>query len=208
MWNLTADGKCVNACFAAAALQCLLRTPFVAAAGQHGDSQTCTWLKQLATDFACPSLDPMMTVSPVNAHVVSSLMPSAVPTARGLFPQQDLCDFMHCLLQHDAVSPIANSVFGVSTRVVHHCRKCKSDTRGSGVLSPIFQVSLSDKDQRVAIHDIVKRKLQEAAAHSDLICLCGSHEFSKSVATLAPAGSHLIIAIDRAAESCKIKTGL
>ena len=70
MWNLTADGKCANACFATAALQCLLRTPFVAAARQHGDSQTCTWLKQLATDFACPSLDPMMTLSPVNAHVV------------------------------------------------------------------------------------------------------------------------------------------
>ena len=79
---------------------------------------------------------------------------------------------------------------------------------GVGGVVPIFQVSLSDKDQRVAIHDIVKRKLQEAAAHSDLICLCGSHEFSKSVATLAPAGSHLIIAIDRAAESGKITTGL
>ena len=136
-------------------------------------------------------------------------MPSAVPTAHGLFPQQDLCDFMHCLLQHDAVSPIANSVFGVSTRAVHHCRKCKSDTAESEVLFPIFQVALSEKDKHVTIHDIVQRKLQEASEHPGVRCLCGTHNKStKSMATLVPADSHLIIAINRATVGGKITTNI
>ena len=150
----------------------------------------------------------MRTVSSVNAHVVSSLVPSATPTALGLFPQEDLCDFMYCLLQHGAVGPMANSVFGVATHVAQTCRTCKTETAKTGVLSPIFPVSLSENDKIATINDLVQRQLQEAAAHANCTCACGGKLMSGPMATLSPAGSHLAIALDRASLRGKITTQL